>query len=144
MWRTIVFGLAAIGLAAPALALGTGWMNEGALNQAFSGKAIEGHYANGAKFEERYDGDGRLFYRDERRETHGAWSIHSDTFCTIYDFDPSGGCYRVDKVSDNCFEFYFAARTVAQAQHGPSDKPSWTARGWVKGEASTCADQVGV
>lgn len=120
------------------------WLGESALNQAFSGKTIEGHYSDGATFVENYGGDGRLNYKDGKREEHGRWSIEAGTFCTIYDLDPSGGCYRVHKVSDNCFEFYFAARTVEQAQQTPRDKPSWTARGWVKGETSTCADNVGV
>lgn len=131
--------------AAPVLALSdASWMSESALNRAFSGKTIEGHYSDGARFVERYDGDGRLHYKDGRRETQGRWSLQAGTFCTIYDLDSSGGCYRVQKVSDNCFEFYFAARTVEQAQAGPNDKPSWTARGWVKGESSTCAENVGV
>jgi hypothetical protein len=127
----------------PALALSQ-WMGESALNQAFSGKTIEGHYADGAKFVERYDGDGRLNYKDDKRETQGRWSLQAGSFCTIYDADPSGGCYRVQRVSENCFEFYFAARTVEEAQAAPSDRPSWTARGWIKGEPATCADDVGV
>lgn len=129
----------------PVLALSDlSWMSESALNRAFSGKTIEGHYADGAKFVERYDGNGHLNYRDDKRETQGRWSLQAGTFCTIYDLDPTGGCYRVHKVSDNCFEFYFAARTVEQAQNSPNDKPSWTARGWVRGETSTCAENVGV
>jgi hypothetical protein len=144
MAHRVVLALA-IGLLAslPASAL-TSWMNEGGLNQALSGKTIEGHYSDGATFTESYGGDGRLRYQDDKRETQGRWSIHAGSFCTIYDYDPSGGCYRVHKVSENCFEFYFAARTVEQAQGGASDKPSWTARGWVKGTASTCAENVGV
>jgi len=140
---TVALAFAGLLAAAPAWALST-WMTEGTINQSFSGKTIEGHYVDGATFSERYDGDGRLFYKDARRETFGRWSIHSGTFCTIYDNDPTGGCYRVHQVSENCFEFYFAARTVEQAQDGPSDKPSWTARAWLKGPASTCTESVGV
>lgn len=131
--------------AGPVLALTEpAWMDETAMNLAFSGKTIDGHYADGATFEERYDGDGRLAYKDAKRGTNGRWSLQAGTFCTIYDIDPSGGCYRVHKVSNNCFEFYFAARTVEQAQSDPRDKPSWTARAWVRGETSTCAENVGV
>jgi hypothetical protein len=144
VWRATAAGaMLAFTIAVPALAL-TSWMSESALNLTFSGKTIEGHYADGGTFVERYDGDGRLNYKDARRETFGRWSVQSGTFCTIYDLDPSGGCYRVTQVSDNCFEFYFAARTVEQAQEGPSDKPSWTARGWIRGQASTCTENVGV
>lgn len=130
-------------LGLPASALSE-WMGESALNRAFSGKTIEGHYSDGGTFVESYEGDGRLNYKDQKREQRGRWSIQAGSFCTIYDVDPSGGCYRVQKVSENCFEFYFAARTVEQAQSEPSGKPSWTARGWVKGEPQTCGENVGV
>jgi hypothetical protein len=143
MLRAAATGLAfTICLSSPAGALSE-WMGESALNRTFSGKSIEGHYADGATFTESYDSDGHLSYSDERRQTAGRWSLQAGTFCTIYDADPSGGCYRVQKVSANCFEFYFAARTVEQAQRG-GDRPSWTARGWIKDEASSCPDQVGV
>ena len=45
------------------------------------------------------------------RECGGHWSVASGTFCTIYDDDPTGGCFRVQKTGANCFEFYFVART---------------------------------
>lgn len=129
--------------AAPAVSL-VQWMNESALNQTFSGKTVEGHYVDGASFVETYGGDGRLDYRDDRRQTGGRWSLQAGSFCTIYDADPSGGCYRVQQVGENCYEFYFAARTVEDARDRPRDKPSWTARGWVKDRASSCTDQAGV
>lgn len=120
------------------------WMSDSALNQAFAGKTIEGHYADGAKFVETYAGDGRLDYRDDKRQTAGRWSLQAGAFCTIYDADPSGGCYRVQKAGENCYEFYFAARTVEQAQSSPNEKPSWTARAWVQGQVSSCSSDVGV
>lgn len=120
------------------------WMTESALNRVFSGKTIDGHYSDGGTFVESYTADGRISYQDERRRQAGRWSVQAGTFCTIYDIDPTGGCFRVHQVSDNCFEFYFAARTEEQALERPRDKPSWTARGWVKGQTSTCAEDVGV
>lgn len=131
---------------APVLALSglIVWMSESELNLAFSGKTIDGHYADGGTFVETYGGDGRIAYKDERRSQVGHWSVRAGTFCTIYDIDPTGGCFRVHKVSDNCFEFYFAARTEEQAQERRTDKPSWTARAWIKDTPSTCTDHVGV
>ena len=145
MWRWVM--LVCIGFAATnALAedAGTLWMDEPALESAFSGKAIEGHYSDGREFKERYDSDGGLYYKDDKRVHYGRWSLQAGTFCTIYDFDPSGGCYRVHKVGPNCFEFYFTARTAREAQSGENGEPSWTARAWRSDTASTCPGAVSV
>lgn len=120
-----------------------GWMSDSDLSQQFRGVEIDGHYASGRTFSEAYRSDGRLEYRERDRETRGRWSVEAGSFCTIYDMDTSGGCYRVKRVGRNCFEFYFVARTEQQARQDPN-RPSWTARGWMKSEAATCADGASV
>ena len=43
----------------------------------------------------------------------GRWSVVADTFCTIYDGSKTGGCFRVRRVSANCYEIigrYYNAR----------------------------------
>mgnify|MGYP000377278579 CR=1 FL=1 len=119
------------------------WMSDSDLNRQFRGAEIDGHYASGRTFSEAYHTDGRLAYRERNRETRGRWSIEAGSFCTIYDSDASGGCYRVRRIGRNCFEFYFVARTEEQVRQDP-DRPRWTARGWVKSEAATCADGASV
>ncbi len=121
----------------------SGWMSDNDLSQQFRGVEIDGHYASGRTFSEAYRRDGRLEYRERDRETRGRWSVEAGSFCTIYDMDSSGGCYRVKRVGRNCFEFYFVARTEDQARLDPN-KPSWTARGWIKSETATCADGASV
>lgn len=119
------------------------WMSDSDLSRQFGGVEIDGHYASGRTFSEAYRADGRLEYRERDRQTRGRWSVEAGSFCTIYDADASGGCYRVKRVGRNCFEFYFVARTEMQARQDPN-RPSWTARGWVKSEAATCADGASV
>lgn len=119
------------------------WMADGDLTAAFKGVTIDGHYASGKTFTERYGSDGRLEYQERDRHTRGRWSVELGAFCTIYDQDSTGGCYRVKRVGRNCFEFYFIARTEEQARRDPN-APSWTARGWRNGEAATCADGASV
>jgi hypothetical protein len=70
------------------------------------------------------------------RASGGQWSVHAGAFCTIYDNDRAGGCYLVRKMSENCFEFYFIARTEQQALR--PGRPTWTAQAWLKGDPSTC------
>jgi len=134
--KVVAFGVAvAIGL--PVLAE-PGWMSEAELLATFTGRSIDGHYEDGDTFHESYAADGAVLYRDAHRASGGRWSVQTGTFCTIYDDDPAGGCYRVRQVSGNCFEFYFVARTEIQAKRDPR-KPAWTARGWFPEKPSTCA-----
>lgn len=132
-------------LISPSLALDTGnWMDGAGLSAAFKGKALSGEYASGRTFKEVYRDDGGLRYQDDMRESGGHWSVSSGTFCTIYDDDPAGGCFRVQKTGANCFEFYFVARTEDKAP-GPADRePSWTARAWLADQEPTCKQRYGV
>jgi len=146
--RPPIFALALIAaaLCVPAAAeeTTTVWMGDADLRAAFSGKAIDGHYENGREFHEKYMADGKLEYREPERHTTGYWSVQSGTFCTIYDTDPTGGCYRVHRVGANCFEFYFTARTEAEAASPDRRKPDWTARGWLTDAPSTCTEGANV
>lgn len=117
-----------------------GWLSEAEMQQAFAGTTLEGRYGNGRPFTESYHHDGRIEYQERGNIVRGRWSLESGTFCTIYDVDPTGGCYRVKKVKANCFEFYFVARTQQQAREDQRD-PSWTARGSVSGRPGSCAEE---
>jgi hypothetical protein len=118
-------------------------MSETELNAAFSGKAVDGHYPSGATFQETYRADGSVAYKDRQRLSAGRWSLQADSFCTIYDDDPAGGCFRVHKESANCFEFYFVAHSELQARDWPSE-PNWTARAWIRDQPSTCREGAAV
>lgn len=117
-------------------------MDDRELRDVLGGTQVAGHYSNGKKFNEDYHADGTLTYIEIGRKNTGRWSIVAGTFCTIYDTDTSGGCYRVSRVGSNCFEFYFIARTREQATT-PKDrnKPAWTARAWLRDKESTCEDE---
>lgn len=147
MLRAFVVGLLSLALAAgaaPAVSALTAWLSDADIRAALAGKTIEGRYADGTAFTENYGDDGRLWYLESGRKIFGRWSVTAGTLCTIYDIDPTGGCFRVSKVGKNCFEFYFAARTEAAAPGGDNDQPKWTARGAVSGEPEACQDEVSV
>jgi hypothetical protein len=117
------------------------WMTEADLEAALAGKAVAGEYPNGRPFKETYEAGGRVSYADDLHASGGRWSIEAGTFCTIYDDDPMGGCFRVHKVGSNCYEFYFVARTEEQARKDPKE-PDWTARAWLEDEPSTCKERI--
>lgn len=114
------------------------WMSDAELEQAFAGKTIDGAYASGLTFTESYLANGKLDYREPGRHMTGHWSVIEGTFCTIYTQTPTGGCYRVRRMSTNCYEFYFAASDDQEAAEGGNERASWTARGWVIDRPSTC------
>lgn len=134
---------AAVCAALPALATAEKWMSDQELRDAFSGATVDGHYGNGQQFRESFDTGGRLSYTDAHRSSEGNWSVETGTLCTIYDTDPSGGCFRVKKVGGNCYEFFFVARTENKARTDPL-RPSWTARGSIAGEPGKCAEERSV
>lgn len=120
-----------------------GWMSNAELRTAFSGVTLEGKYGSGKPFSETYRADGRVAYQERGATIGGKWSVEAGTFCTIYDADPTGGCYRVRQVGANCFEFYFVARTEEKAQSEPG-RPAWTARGSVTGKPGACTEEHSV
>ena len=140
MWRiwiwTLVLGLA---LAAPAVSFER-WLTAREIKAAFDGRTVDGYYIDGVTFAETYETGGRIDYREAGRHLIGKWSVVGNTFCTIYDTSPTGGCYRVTRTGDNCFEFYFIARDEREAVRPDPGRPSWTARGWRRDQRSTCAE----
>jgi hypothetical protein len=120
------------------------WMDEGSMRTAFAGKTIQGQYASGKAFTEMYLADGGIEYREKGIEYRGHWSLQAGSFCTIYHSDPTGGCYQVRQVSDNCYEFYFVTRTEAEAAEKDLGRPAWTARAAVSDRDATCSDKPSV
>jgi len=116
------------------------WLDGAEIEQKFNNTAIDGRYADGRSFTERYDAGGSLVYTEHGLTMGGHWSVTEGTLCTIYDQDASGGCYRVSRVDTNCYEFYFVSRTEAAAPGPANGKPHWTARGSVQGLPSACRD----
>ena len=142
MFRWIgLLSLATVSSAALAL---EPWMEDEALREAFADKTLQGNYANGKAFVEVYRADGSIEYREQGIEYHGHWSLQAGSFCTIYDGDPTGGCYRVRQVSANCYEFYFVSRTEEQAAKRDFTGPAWTARAAVSDRSATCEDKAAV
>lgn len=130
----------AAAVAAVVVAQAQDWMSDADLTAAFAGRTIEGHYETGARFTEVYLASGRLDYRDARGVLQGRWLVVNRTFCTLYDLSPTGGCYRVRQVGENCFEFYYLTRDEQAAAQPPTRASSWTARAWRTGERATCRE----
>jgi hypothetical protein len=143
------WGLAILATATAAVCADRGlaieaWLGDSELVEQFKNTTINGRYANGKAFTETYAADGRLTYVEAGVSLAGHWSVREGTFCTIYDADAAGGCYRVTRVGPNCFEFFFVSRTEETAP-GPTDgTPRWTARAAIQGKPTACKDEPAV
>jgi len=113
------------------------WMTDAEIRDAFAGRTIDGIYATGLTFTEAYRADGGVAYEEPGRRLSGRWSVVAGSFCTIYDDAISGGCFRVQRMSGNCYEFHFVAKDEDEAALRPG-RTAWTARGWRSGERNTC------
>jgi hypothetical protein len=125
-------------------ALAETWLTNTEIETVLKGQTLEGVYETGRRFTERYLENGRVEYTEGSMTMEGHWSATEGTLCTIYDSDPTGGCFRVSRSARNCLEFYFVSRSEAAAP-GPSDtKPDWTARGALGGRLEACPETSSV
>jgi hypothetical protein len=118
------------------------WMTETAMRTAFIGKTLDGYYADGEDWTERYDADGRLDYSDRRRRSPGSWYFRGEVFCTFYDpgRNVTGGCFTAIQAGTKCYEFYLAefSEREADKEVPPGPVGRWVARASRRGEPSTC------
>jgi hypothetical protein len=110
----------------------------------FDGRAVTGVYADGTPVKETYKVGGGIDYWDAFRSTTGTWSVVNNQLCTFYnDGEMSGGCFRVEQISANCFDYLALAGSTTEALT-PSDKPRYTARASIDGIPETCPDELAV
>lgn len=139
MCRALALAVLLLGAGRVTPAAGEGiWMGDTAIRETFSGHTIDGTYSDGTPFTESYLANGRLAYSEVRRRLAGRWSVVEGTFCTLYDNAVPGGCFKIRRTGENCFEFYFAAVDEEDLAVGTTDPPRWVARGWRKDQPATC------
>jgi hypothetical protein len=147
-YRSIGFWIALPLLALPALATdkpkAAMALDGPTIIKIFDGKGVTGVYADGTPVKETYKTGGGIDYWDPYRSTTGIWSVVNNQLCTFYDDgEMSGGCFRVEQVSANCFDYLALAGSTAEAL-APSDKPRYTARASIDGTPETCPDELAV
>jgi hypothetical protein len=146
--RGIIIGLALITFVLPATATdkpkAAQALDGPTIIKIFDGKGVTGVYADGTPVRETYKVGGGIDYWDSYRATTGTWSVVNNQLCTFYnDTEMSGGCFRVEQVSPNCFD-YFAVATSTTEALTPSEVPRYTARASIDGIPETCPDELSV
>ena len=155
MLRTLVTPVAlatllALSAAVPSVrAMDAAVMSEKDVRAALFGRTLEGEYADGKGWGERFEPDGRTRYTEEGRTVAGRISFRrgggAPLVCFSYPDTFGGGCFEVWRRSLNCFDFYGADERGAFAS--PRQRRSgtgWTARAWDESRPSTCrSDLIG-
>lgn len=110
-----------------------------AITTAFDGQSISGVYSDNTPVKETYAVGGKITsYWDPYLQTTGSWSVVNGLLCTFYDNAAmSGGCFRVEQLSANCFDYYFAAGSTAETEKSVPGA-SYTARAHIVGKPDTC------
>ena len=110
---------------------------------AFDGKTASGAYGDGTPVRETYLVGGGITYWDPNwGDKTGKWSVINNLFCTFYD-GMTGGCFRVERIGANCFDFLVAASSEEEALQ-PGQRRDYTARVFIEGAPSTCPDELSV
>jgi hypothetical protein len=116
------------------------WMTADAIRSEFSGKSLAGIYPSGVKWSEDIAADGTTDYRENQIRRPGQWWVTTLEFCFSYPSPGVGGCFRVVKMSVNCYEIYEFGSEFGRQDAPPRQKGAWNGRMW-RTEASTTCDE---
>lgn len=117
------------------------WMTGESIRHEFSGKGLSGHYPSGAFWTEMIRNDGTTDYREGPKHWQGKWWATSLEFCFSYPAPGNGGCFRVVRVSANCFELYDFTNSKGIGETPPTETDRWNGRFWFADRPTTCEER---
>ena len=117
------------------------WMSGEAIRESFSGKALSGIYPNHESWNEQIFADGTTDYREAQKRWRGSWWVDDRAFCFSYPPPGIGGCFRVARMSRNCFELYETTGPEGRGDEPPLVPGSWNGRMWLTAEPPTCDER---
>lgn len=120
---------------------GIAWLTGDAIRTTFSGQPVGGLYPNGRLWSEAIGTDSTTDYREGDKHWRGRWWVTEREFCFAYPPPGLGGCFRVTRVSANCFELYDFSGNAAKAEEPPHLADLWNGRMWLSSQATTCEDR---
>lgn len=117
------------------------WMTGAAIQGTFGGQPIAGTYPTGKPWTETVRANGSTDYREGEKHWQGKWWVTQREFCFAYPPGTAGGCFRVVRVSPNCFELYDFTGELGKADAPPSLTGAWNGRMWVTNQPTTCHER---
>ncbi|MGE0698738.1 MAG: hypothetical protein AB7O57_06550 [Hyphomicrobiaceae bacterium] len=117
---------------------GLAWLSGDAIREAFSGQPLAGIYPSEKTWAETIRADGTSDYREGQNHWQGRWWIRDREFCFSYPPPGVGGCFRVTRISANCFELYEFESPHAGEDTPPELANLWNGRMWRADLPTTC------
>lgn len=117
------------------------WLSGDAIRGAFSGQKLGGIYPNADLWSETINTNGSTDYREGAKRWSGQWWTTAREFCFTYPPPGVGGCFRVTRVSVNCFELYDFSGDAAKAEEPPNIADLWNGRMWHADRLTTCEER---
>ena len=117
------------------------WLSGDAIRGAFDGQKLGGMYPNGNLWSETINGNGSTDYREGGKHWFGQWWVTAREFCFSYPPPGIGGCFRVTRISVNCFELYDFSGAAGKAEEPPDIADRWNGRMWHADRPTTCEER---
>ena len=114
------------------------WMSGAQIRAEFSGHPLVGIYPSSRQWTELIRPDGSSDYREGDKHWLGTWWIRDREFCFSYAPPGVGGCFRVTRISANCFELYEFESGQGTAEAPPNIAEAWNGRMWHADRPLTC------
>lgn len=133
--------VALVGAKAEESRSGLTWMSGETITSTFSGKMLKGLYPNGNVWTEKIFADSTTDYREGPKHWLGNWWVTEREFCFAYPPPGQGGCFRVTKISANCFELYDFTGDLARKEEPPHIADRWNGRMWHHDRPTTCEEK---
>ncbi len=114
------------------------WLSGDEIRASFSGKPLAGLYPSNRSWTETIGADGSTEYREGSTHWRGRWWIRDREFCFAYPPPGVGGCFRVTRISENCFELYQFDGPAAGEDTPPNIANLWNGRMWHVDKPTTC------
>ena len=120
------------------------WMSGDEIRRVFSGSSLAGLYPSEKSWTETVQADGTTDYREGTKHWHGQWWVRDHEFCFSYPPPGVGGCFRVTRISANCYELYEFDTPAAANQGPPNIANLWNGRMWHSDRPTTCENRPSV
>ncbi len=116
------------------------WMSRDEIIEAFVDRQLSGVYPSGTPWSELVRADGSSDYREGAARREGRRWMRGDQFCFAYALPHSGGCFKVVRIGNNCYELY-SVGAGGGAEAPPSGaKRHWNGRMWRDEAPATCQE----
>ncbi|MGE0768975.1 MAG: hypothetical protein AB7L90_21240 [Hyphomicrobiaceae bacterium] len=114
------------------------WLSGDDIRAAFAGRPLAGLYPSQRPWTETIGADGTTDYRESSNHWRGRWWIRNREFCFSYPPPGVGGCFRVTRISENCFELYEFGTALGGEETPPNIANLWNGRMWHADQPTTC------